>query len=324
LAEVRIALLGAGSMGTVHAAAYARMPEVSVVGVFSRDPARAAAVAAICKAEPFTDAAALIQAVDIDAVDVCLPSASHCGVVVPALEAGKHVFCESPLALDLDQALSMRDTARRVGRLLQVGLLMRSVAAYGHVEAVARSGEHGRLLGVTTWRLGSYLHADAPDRKDHYGDPSTELMTFDFDFVHWLMGPPQSLSASAARLPDGRPGEISAVLSYAGGRHATVIASGLMPPGSPFTVGFRALFEHAAFEHLATFSGGPPKSSFTVTAGASPARPVPVADRNPYEVELQRFVDCLRGRADPALLDADRAIEALRLSLATTASFTSA
>jgi UDP-N-acetylglucosamine 3-dehydrogenase len=50
LAEVRIALLGAGSMGTVHAAAFAAMPDVSVIGVFSRDPARAATVAAICKA----------------------------------------------------------------------------------------------------------------------------------------------------------------------------------------------------------------------------------------------------------------------------------
>ena len=324
MAELRIALLGAGSMGAVHAAAYANMPDVSVVGVFSRDPARAAAVAAICKALPVADAGQLIQRADIDAIDVCLPSANHHDVVVPALEAGKHVFCESPLALDLDQAERMRDAARRAGRLLQVGLLMRSVGAYGHVEAVARSGEHGRLLSVTTWRLGSYLHAEAPDRKAHYGDPSTELMTFDFDFVLWLMGQPQSLSASAARLPDGRPGEISALLSYPQGRHATVMASGLMPPGSPFTVGFRALFERAAFEHLATFSGGPPKTRFTVAAGSTHARPASVAERNPYEVELQRFVDCIRGRADQVLLDADRAIEALRLSVATIASFTSA
>jgi predicted dehydrogenase len=324
LPEIRIALLGAGSMGTVHAAAYANMPEVSVVGVFSRDPARAAAVAAICKAQPVTDAARLIERTDVDAIDVCLPSAVHHDVVVPALGAGKHVFCESPLALDLEQAQRMRDAARRAGRLLQVGLLMRSVSAYGHVEAVARSGEHGRLLSITTWRLGSYLHADAPDRKAHYGDPSTELMTFDFDFVHWLMGEPASLSASAARLADGRPGEISALLTYPHGRHATVIASGLMPPGSPFTVGFRVLFERAVFEHLATFSGGPPNTRFTVAAGMTPARPVPVAERNPYEVELQRFVDCLCGRADPALLDVDRAIEALRLSIATTRSFTSA
>lgn len=310
--EVRIAILGAGSMGTVHAAAYANMPEVSVAGVVSRDRARTAE---------------LIRRDDIDAIDVCLPSAVHHDVVIPALEAGKHVFCESPLALDLDQAKRMRDAARSAGRLLQVGLLMRSVAAYGHVEAVARSGEHGRLLGITTWRLGSYLHADASHRKAHYGDPSTELMTFDFDFVHWLMGEPQRLSASAARLPDGRPGEISAVLSYPGGRHATVIASGLMPPGSPFTVGFRALFERAAFAHLTTFSEIPPKSSFTMTTGNTPARPVQVASRNPYEVELQRFVDCIKGRADPALLDADRAIEALQLSMATQRaidSFTSA
>jgi predicted dehydrogenase len=327
LAEVRIAILGAGAMGTTHAAAYAAMPEVSVVGVFSRDPARAAAVAAICKALPVTDAAALIQRANVDAIDVCLPSAAHHDVVVPALEAGKHVFCESPLALDLGQAQRMRDAARRTGRLLQVGLLMRSVSAYGHVEAVARSGEHGRLLSVTTWRLGSYLHADAPDHKAHYGDPSTELMTFDFDFVHWLMGQPQGLSASAVRTPDGQPGEISALLSYPGGRHATVIASGLMPPALPFTVGFRALFERAAFAHLTTFSEVPPKTSFTVAAGTAPPRPVSVAQRNPYEVELQRFVDCIRGRADPALLDADRAIEALLLSLATQRSiesFTSA
>jgi predicted dehydrogenase len=129
------------------------------------------------------------------------------------------------------------------------------------------------------------------------------------------------------RTPDGHPGEISALLSYPGGRHATVIASGLMPPGSPFTVGFRALFERAAFAHLTTFSEVPPKTSFTVAAGTAPPRPVSVAQRNPYQVELQRFVDCIRGRADPSLLDADRAIEAMLLSLATQRSiesFTSA
>lgn len=317
MTDVRIAILGAGGMGTAHAAAYTGIPGVSVVGVFSRDPARADAVAGICKAQPFTDAAALIQRIDIDAIDVCLPSAVHHDVVVPALESGKHVFCESPLALDIHEARRMRDAARRAGRLLQVGLLMRSVSAYAHVEAVTRSGEHGRLLSVTTWRLGSYLHADAPDRKAHYGDPSTELMTFDFDFVHWLMGQPRSLSASTARATDGQPGEISALLGYPDGRHATVIASGLMPPGSPFTVGFRALFERAAFEHLATFASGPPKTSFTIAAEKTAARPVPVAERNPFEVELQHFVDCIHGRADPALLDADRAIEALLLSLAT-------
>jgi predicted dehydrogenase len=253
----------------------------------------------------------------VDAIDVCLPSAVHHAFVVPALNAGKHVFCETPLALRLDEARQMLDAARRANRLLQVGLLMRSLGAYEHIKAVVSSGAHGRLLSVATWRLGSYLHPDAPDHKAHYGDPSTELMTFDFDFIQWLMGPPSRLSASAARGSGHAAGEISALLTYPDGRHATVTASGLMPPGFPFSVGFRTLFERACFDHRAVFADGPPQSSFTIFDDKARGALVPLTSRNPYRVELQRFVDCINGRADPALLDVERAIEALMLSVAT-------
>lgn len=315
MTRVRVAILGAGAMGTAHAAAYAGIDDAKVVGVFSRNPDRARAVAAICQAEPFTDPVALMAAAD--AIDVCLPSALHHDFVVPALNAGKHVFCETPLALELDRARQMRDAARHANRLLQVGLLMRSLGAYQHIKTATSSGQHGRLLSVTTWRLGSYLHPAAPDHKAHYGDPSTELMTFDFDFIQWLMGPPLRLAASAAKGTDGRAGEISAILTYADGRHATVTASGLMPPGFPFSTGFRALFERASFDHRAAFEGdGPPKSSFAIFNGTAQGAPVAVPSRNPYQVELQRFVDCIRGRADPEFLDVERAIEALTLSIA--------
>lgn len=316
--RVRIGILGAGAMGAMHATAYAGVEGVEIVGVFARDLERARSVAALCGAEPFSDAAALIRHAAVDAIDVCLPSAVHADFVVPALEQGKHVFCESPLALRLDEARRMRDTARRTGRLLQVGLLMRSVGAYAHVRDAVSSGEHGRLLSLATWRLGSYLRPDAPDRKAHYGDPSTELMTFDFDAAQWLMERPARLSASAVPMADGTPGEISALLSWDDGRHATISASGIMPAGSPFSTGFRALFERAAFELRMVFrGGGPPEGGFTITDETGPPAPVAIQGRNPYEVELRRFIDCVEGRAAPALLDADRAIEALELSLAT-------
>jgi UDP-N-acetylglucosamine 3-dehydrogenase len=318
VAVIRIGILGAGAMGAAHAAAYASLPEVEVVGVFARDEARARSVANLCAAQTFADAGALIRHAAVDAIDVCLPSPVHAAFVVPALEQGKHVFCESPLALRLDEAHLMRDAARRAGRLLQVGLLMRSVTAYAHVRDAVSSGAHGRLLSLATWRLGSYLRPDAPDRKAHYGDPSTELMTFDFDAAQWLMGRPARLSASAVRMADGSSGEISTLLSWDDGRHATITASGIMPVGSPFSTGFRVLFERAAFELRMVFrGGGPPESSFTFVDEAGPAAPVALQGRDPYEVELRRFVDCIKGRADPELLDVDRAIEALELSLAT-------
>jgi predicted dehydrogenase len=314
---IRIGILGAGTMGTMHAAAYARIADAKVVGVYSRDAERAGAVAAICAAHPSTDAARLIDHPGIDAIDVCLPTRVHLEFVLAALRAGKHVFCETPLALETGEAWEMQEAARRADRLLQVGLLMRSVAACEHVKAVSVSGVHGRLLGVAAWRLGSYLRPERTDHKAHYGDPSTELMTFDFDLILWLMGRPATLSASAVQTAHG-PGEISALLHYEDGRHATVTASGLMPVGFPFTAGFRALFEHAVYQQSTVFdTAGPPTSTFTIVEGGQPARPVAVQDRNPYQVQLQRFVDCIAGRANDGLLDASQAYEALVLSAAT-------
>jgi predicted dehydrogenase len=186
------------------------------------------------------------------------------------------------------------------------------------------AGAHGRLISLSTWRLGSYLRPGSPEHKPHYSDPSTELMTFDFDFANCLFGRPARLAATAAGEARGGPGEISALLAYADGRHATVQASGLMPIGCPFMAGFRALFEGAAFELRNTFQqNGPPISSFTVSDDTSLPRDVELAGENPYAVELRRFMDCIDGQADPALLDADRAIEALELSYATQASLAS-
>lgn len=318
---LRVGIIGAGAMGAEHAYVFGEMDDVEVVGVFSRTEARARAVAATCGAAACDDAARLIEDARVDAVDVCTPSAEHAPFVLAALAAGKHVFCETPLALELGEARRMRDAARAAGRLLQVGLLMRVVAPYAHVKSLAESGAHGRLVSLATWRLGSYLRPGSAEHKAHYSDPSTELMTFDFDFANWLFGPPTRLAASAAGEARGAPGEISALLSYAGGRSATVQASGLMPIGCPFTAGFRALFEDAVCELRNVFeANGPPQTSFTLADGCSAPHAVELEGANPYAVELRRFVDCIERRADTALLDADRAIEALALSHAVQAS----
>jgi predicted dehydrogenase len=88
--------------------------------------------------------------------------------------------------------------------------------------------------------------------------------------------------------------------------------------------GFRALFEGAVIELRNIFQAdGPPLSTFTVSDEGSPPTNIGLAGHNPYAVELRRFVDCIEGRADPALLDAGRAVEALTLSHATQASLAS-
>jgi UDP-N-acetylglucosamine 3-dehydrogenase len=314
-AKIRIGILGAGAMGSEHAGSLLNVPGVEVAAVFSRDHDRAEAAAKICGAKPTTDAVEVIAHPAIDAIDVCVPSVNHRELVIAALKHGKHVFCETPFALSIEDGRAMIDAASQSKRILMVGLLMRSIAHYEHTHRAARSGEHGKLLGITAYRLGSYLHPGAPDHKSHYSDPSTELMTF--DFIQWLMGRPARISASAVATERGTPGEISAVLGYDDGRSATVLASGIMPKSFPFSAGYRAVFERGALDLQNVFQAGPPKTSFTLYPAEGSAQQVEVKGNNPYEKELRLFAEAIRGETDGDLLAPEHAMNALTLSIAT-------
>jgi UDP-N-acetylglucosamine 3-dehydrogenase len=316
-AKVKVGILGAGAMGSEHAFSFGAIATAQVVGVFSRNLDRAATVAKICHTRAVSDPFALLDDASIDAIDVCLPSRNHREFVIAALERGKHVFCETPFALQLDDAQAMIEAARKANRVLLVGLLLRSAAHYEHLHRVAESGELGKPLSIVTFRLGSYLRPGAPDHKDHYSDPSTELMTFDFDFVHWMLGRPHRLTANAVNTESGTPGEISAVLDYHGAASATILASGIMPASAAFSAGCRVVFERGAFELKTVFVDGPPESTFTFFPQTGVAQAVDVAGHNPFEKELRHFIACIRGEADPTLLAPARAVETLKLSLAT-------
>jgi predicted dehydrogenase len=315
--KVRIGILGAGSMGAEHAYCYRQIAGAEIAGIFSRNVERAKALAQQCDAAAYADARLLIADPNVDAIDVCVPSENHRAFVVEALASGKHVFCETPFALSMADSDAMIEAAKKAKRVLLVGLLLRSAAHYEHIGRVALSGEHGAVLSVTTFRLGSYLRPGAPDHKSHYSDPSTELMTFDFDFVNTLLGRPNRLSATGVKTETGAIGEISAVLDYGGSKSATVLASGIMPIVSPFTAGFRVLFERAVYELVMTFGDGPPTIDFRVSSADGPKRSVEIAGHNPYEKELQHFVDCVRSGTSSPLLGPEHAVAALELSLAT-------
>jgi predicted dehydrogenase len=147
-------------------------------------------------------------------------------------------------------------------------------------------------------------------------------MTLDFDFIRWLIGSPASVSATAVSWSGlaceaDLQGEISGILNYDSGPNATVMASGIMPKGFPFSIGFRVLFEKGSFELKTTFEGaGPPKNTFQFYSDGG-AQLLTIDEHDPYEQELRYFVGAIRRGVAPELLDAKHAGEALRLSLAT-------
>ncbi len=113
-----------------------------------------------------TDWRALVARDDVDVVDICTPGDSHCEIAVAALEAGKHVLCEKPLANSVDEAVAMTQAAQRAaerGVRSMVGFTYRRVPAIAHARRLVEQGLLGDLHHVRAQYLQDWLvDPDAP------------------------------------------------------------------------------------------------------------------------------------------------------------------
>jgi predicted dehydrogenase len=145
--EIRIGIIGVGQIGKQHIAAYQKIPAARVVALCdsnAQELARVAAGAGVRTIE--TDFRALLAREEIDAVDVCLHNNLHMPVTVAALQAGKHVYCEKPMAGSYRDAQIMLETARITGRKLSIQLsTLYSPPETKAASALIRDGRLGRI-----------------------------------------------------------------------------------------------------------------------------------------------------------------------------------
>ncbi len=316
---MRIAVLGAGEMGTAHALAYAgfrKKEDVEIAGIMSRTPRRARELARRVKAPAFTDPMVLLEDDTVDAVDVLVPSANHREYVVAALEHGKHVFVETPMALTLRDADAMIRAARAHRRILMVAQVMRFIASCIRCHEAAESREMGRPRAVVARRLSRPYWTRRPRPFRMYGEPVVELSIHDFDLANWILGEPTSVLASGAAGRDGVADHVFAAVAYRGGSYALVEGCARMPEGFPFTTALRVQFEAGVLDHTGSFTGGPiPEERFVRSCGGR-WEPVRVRGQDPYEEECRAFVRAVRGDGPPHVPSPIAEREALRVALA--------
>ena len=151
-APLRIGILGAARIVPMALVRPARsVPEVRIEAVAARDPERARRFAAkhgITRAHDSYDA--LLSDPGIDAIYNPLPNGLHCAWTIRALEAGKHVLCEKPIAANADEAAQMAEAARRTGRKLVEAFHWRYHPLAARMLEVIASGELGAIRDVET------------------------------------------------------------------------------------------------------------------------------------------------------------------------------
>ncbi|RDV44374.1 gfo/Idh/MocA family oxidoreductase [Leifsonia sp. ku-ls] len=166
--RLRVAMIGYGFMGAAHSQGWRTAPrffdlpfepELSVI--VGRDAARVEdARVRFGWQRAATDWRAVVDDPDIDVVDVCTPGDSHAEIAIAALEAGKHVLCEKPLANTVEEAEAMTAAAERAaesGIRSMVGFSYRRVPAIGLARSLVREGRLGEIRQVRALYLQDWL-----------------------------------------------------------------------------------------------------------------------------------------------------------------------
>jgi myo-inositol 2-dehydrogenase / D-chiro-inositol 1-dehydrogenase len=178
-----VGLIGAGWIGSFHAETLAsRLPGVRLAAVADPVPGAAARFEA---PKSYTDPLELIADPSVDAVAISSPAATHADLVVVAACAGKHVFCEKPMALTLDDADRAVDAAESAGVALQVGFNRRFADDFAAMRQHIADGAIGtpQLLRSLTRDPG--ISADVAARVKPW-TIFNETLIHDFDTLCWL------------------------------------------------------------------------------------------------------------------------------------------
>ena len=143
---VRFGIVGAGAIAQSYAQAFEGCGEARVVAVADVRPAAAAALAKRLQCRPYDSHQALAGSLDLDAVLVCTPPASHAEICLHLLARGLHVLCEKPLSLDVASARSMLETAKRAGVTLTMASKFRYVEDVVRAKNIVLSGILGDIV----------------------------------------------------------------------------------------------------------------------------------------------------------------------------------
>ena len=211
---LRFGIVGCGRIAPRHVQGLLQVPGAQIVATADIRESRAAhmaeevskehALLGRTRVEPYTEYRRLLERSDIDVVNICTPSGLHPQMSIEAMEAGKHVICEKPMALSVADADRMIEASRRTGKRLCIVLQNRYNAPMRDLRRVVDEGSLGRLyLGSATvrwYRPQEYYEDDWHGTHAMDGGALMNQSIHHIDALQWIMGDVESLFASTATL----------------------------------------------------------------------------------------------------------------------------
>ena len=198
--KLRVGMIGTGGIArSVHFPGWQSCPRAEIVACLDMDPARAQAAARDFNVPTVCTSLRELLAQDIDVVDICTPNYDHRKSALAALKAGKHVYCEKPMAMNSREGAAMVAAAKKAKRKLMIGLHNRYRSEVQCIKALVDAGRLGNIYysralsirrrGVPSWGVFGR-------KKLQGGGPLIDIGVHAIDMAWYLMGKPKPVSVS--------------------------------------------------------------------------------------------------------------------------------
>ena len=198
--KLKVGVIGVGGIAHTHFPGWKKSPDAELIAVSDLDTATAKKVGEDYKvAHVYEKAEELIANKEIDIVDICTPNAYHAPLSIKALEAGKHVICEKPLAPtpgDIKKMIAARDKS---GKLLMTAQHFRFMSSTRTLKAELDTGTLGEIYHARSWMLrrsGAPMRPGFIMKKHSGGGPCIDIGVHILDLTLWMMGNPRPVSVS--------------------------------------------------------------------------------------------------------------------------------
>jgi len=329
----RVGIVGLGFMGMVHHLSYEKLEGATVIAMADNDKKKLSGdwtsiqgnfgppgeQMDLRKVATYESADDLIANPDVDLVDITLPPSMHADVAIRALQAGKHVFCEKPMAMTVEDCERMVAAASGSEGQLFIGHVLPFFPEYAWALREILSGDHGQVIGATLKRVIS-----DPAWLAHYwsaekiGGPMLDLHVHDAHFVRYAFGMPHRVTTRGS-LRDNVPEHWNSLLEFADSPLVVHVSSGVVnQSGRPFTHGFEIRLERATLMFDFAIIGD--KVGYlcepTILLDDGSVRTVDLGDGDPmlaFEAELRHCLNVLTNYAEAGALACDLARDAIRI-----------
>lgn len=296
---LHLGIIGAGRIGRIHAESLAfRIPEARTVSIADCNRQAAEALASRCRiAEVVSSSDDILGDPRIDAVLICSSTDTHAGLISAAARAGKHIFCEKPIARTLAEIDSALEAVERAGVKLQIGFNRRFDANFARVRRAVADGEIGRpsLMHITS-------RDPAPPPLDYVrvsGGIFVDMTIHDFDMARFVIGDEVEEIYTAAGVhvdPEiGKAGDLDTaliVLHFRNGVIGTIDNSRRAPYGYDQRV--EILGSQGKIETDNCYPNTAVVSNASAVSRDLPLNFFLERYRDSFVIELQAFVDAVR------------------------------